>query len=52
MSQGKDLGGLTACAAYDHKTNAKGRLAGWGIVSKSRAERKVSRKERRKARGK
>ncbi len=41
---------LSECAAYDHKTGAKTRLTGWGIVCKDRQQRKVSRKARREAR--
>lgn len=41
---------LTECAEFDHRTGQKGKLTGWGIISKDRRERGISRKERRKQR--
>ncbi len=41
---------LSECAQHDFNTGAKARLTGWGIVSRDRQDRKVSRKARRAAR--
>jgi hypothetical protein len=38
---------LSECAEYDYKTNARGRLTGWGKICKDRQERGISRKQRR-----
>lgn len=46
MADGYKTMTLSQCAAYDHETNAKGRLTGWGKVSKDRQERGISRKAR------
>lgn len=40
---------LSQCAKFDFETGQKNKLTGWGIVSKDRQERKISRKARRLA---
>ncbi len=47
-AQRNDQMTLSECAEYDRVTGQKDKLTGWGIVSRDRRERGISRKERRK----
>jgi hypothetical protein len=46
VEQNKQMS-LSESATFDHNNGARERLTGWGIVSKDRHERGISRKQRR-----